>query len=97
MLPLEVIEKVIDHSADSITTLHSFALTCRDLQPRSTILLLRRVEFKDRGQLFDLCDMLKDKPHLLPCVRSVSIPFDQFSPHPLLLYILLASRQATGL
>ena len=83
-LPWEVIEVVIDHSADSIATLHSFTLTCRDLCPRSTILLLCRVKLKNRNQLFDLCAVLQTKPYLQPCVRSVSIPAREFSPHPLL-------------
>ncbi|KAI1791036.1 hypothetical protein LXA43DRAFT_836628, partial [Ganoderma leucocontextum] len=83
-LPWEVIERVIEHSADSTVTLYSFTLTCSELRPRSTILLLRRVEPKNREQLFALCAVLQARPHLQPCVRSVSILPSQFSPHPLL-------------
>ncbi|KAI1789241.1 hypothetical protein LXA43DRAFT_893236, partial [Ganoderma leucocontextum] len=83
-LPWEVIERVIEHSADSIVTLYSFALTCSQLRPRSTILLLCRVEFKDRDQLFSLCAVLQARPHLQPCVRSIKIRPSEFSPHPLL-------------
>ena len=83
-LPWEVIERVIDHSADSTETLYSFALTCRDLRPHSTILLLRCIKPKTRDQLFAICAMLKTNPHLQPCVRSASIPVHEFSPHPLL-------------
>ena len=83
-LPWEVIERVIDHSADSTKTLYSFALTCRDLRPHSTVLLLRCIKPKTRDQLFTICAMLKTNPHLQPCVRSASIPVHEFSPHPLL-------------
>ena len=83
-LPWEVVERVVEHSAKNTRTLYSFTLTCRDLCPRSTILLLRHVKAKNRDQLFTLCDVLKTKPHLQLCVQPVSIPADEFSPHPLL-------------
>lgn len=83
-LPWEVIEMVIGHSANSVVTLYSLTLTCRNLRPYSTILLFCRVELQNRVQLFDLCMVLQAKPHLQPCVQSVSIPIDEFSPHPLL-------------
>ena len=84
-LPWEVIERVIDHSADNTEMLRSFALTSRHLQPRSTFLLLGRVtsRLKNRNQLFALCAFLQTKPHL-PCVRSVTIPAHEFSPDSLL-------------
>ena len=84
VLPWEVIERVIDHSAGDTKTLRSFALTCRDLHPRSINTLYRHRKFERRDQIFDLCDMLRAKPHLQACVQSVFIPIDQFSPHPLL-------------
>ncbi|KAI1791044.1 hypothetical protein LXA43DRAFT_841098, partial [Ganoderma leucocontextum] len=83
-LPWEVIERVIEHSADSIVTLYSFTLTCSELRRRSTILLLHRVEPKNREKLFALCALLQARPHLQPCVRSVKIRPSEFSPHPLL-------------
>ena len=63
-LPWEVIERVIDHSASSTKTLYSFTLTCHDLLPRSTTLLLGRVKLRNRDRLFDLCAILQVKPHL---------------------------------
>ena len=83
-LPWEMIESVIDHSAKNTRTLYSFTLTCHDLHPRSTMLLLAHVTIKNRNQGFDLCDVLRAKPHLQPHVRSVTIPAHEFSPHPLL-------------
>ena len=83
-LPWEVIERVIDHSVGDTRTLYSFALTCHDLHPRSTVTLYRHLKFRKRDQIFDLCDMLRAKPHLQRCVESVSVSIDEFSPHPLL-------------
>ena len=83
-LPWEVIERVIDHSADDNETLRSFALTCRDLHPRSINTLYRHLKFERRDQIFDLCDVLRAKPHLQLCVESVSVLIDEFPPHPLL-------------
>ena len=85
-LPWEVIERVIGHSADSTEALYSFTLTCSDLRPRSTILLLGCVTggLKNRDQLLALCAFLQAEPHLRPCVRSITIPADEFSPYPLL-------------
>lgn len=83
-LPWEVIERVIDHCADNTRMLYMFALTCRDLNPRSTITLYRHLKFQERDQILALCDVLRDKPHLRQCVQSVSSTLDQFSPHPLL-------------
>ena len=80
-LPWEVIERTISHCSDSVATLYSFTLTCRDLNPRSIILLLARVKFKNRAQIFSLCD-LRAKPHLQPAVRSIIVPPNEFSPHP---------------
>ena len=83
-LPWEVVERVIDHSANSAKTLKSFTLACSDLRPRSTMLLLCHAKVNDRNHLFGLCAFLQTKPHLLPCIRSVLIPVHEFSPHPLL-------------
>ena len=95
-LPWEVIERVIDHSADDTKTLRSFALTCRDLHPRSAIHLYRHLIFWTRGQTFDLCDVLQAKPHLQRCVKSVYIPIGQFSPHPLLRMLPHLSKITIG-
>ena len=83
-LPWEVIERVINHSADSIITLCNFTLTCRELRPRSTMVLLCRIEFKTRNQIFSLCAVLQAKPYLQPFLRWVKIPVSEFSPVPLL-------------
>ena len=84
VLPWEVLERVIDHSSGSAVTLYSFTISCRQLNPRSTMLLLRRIVLKNRDQLFSLCDVLRSKPHLQPVVRSITVPPNEFSPHPIL-------------
>ena len=83
-LPWEVIERVIDHSVDDTETLYSLALTCRDLNPRSTIILYRHLDLYKRDEIFALCDTLRAKPHLQPCVQSLRAALDNFSPAPLL-------------
>ncbi|TBU37195.1 hypothetical protein BD309DRAFT_813658, partial [Dichomitus squalens] len=42
-LPVEVIESVIDRCSRDTKTLLAFALTCRDLHPRSIIVLFTKV------------------------------------------------------
>ena len=81
-LPWEVIERTISHCSDSVAAPYSFTLTCRDLNPRSIILLLARVKFKNREQIFSLCDFLRAKPHLQPAVRSITVPPTSSLPIP---------------
>ena len=83
-LPWEVIERVIDYSFDASPTLCSFALTCRQLYPRSILLLFDHIELRSREQLFEFCDLLRTKPHIQSAVRSIAVPPKEFSPNPLL-------------
>ncbi|TBU37570.1 hypothetical protein BD309DRAFT_876162 [Dichomitus squalens] len=83
-LPVEVIEGVIDRCSDHTKTLLAFALTCRDLHPRSILVLFTEVRPQSRDRLFDLCDVLKAKPERQPIVQSLSIDWDDFAPYPLL-------------
>ena len=84
VLPWEVIERVIDHSAGCTATLCSFALSCHQLHPRSSLLLFSDVRLISRKQLFTFCDILQAQPELQPLVRSVELPPGEFSPFPLL-------------
>ncbi|TBU56950.1 hypothetical protein BD310DRAFT_881649 [Dichomitus squalens] len=93
-LPVEVIESVIDRCSRDTKTLLAFALTCRDLHPRSIIVLFTKVRPHSRDRLFDLCDVLKAKPERQPIVQSLSIDWDDFAPYPLL-SILPALRHIT--
>ncbi|TBU36413.1 hypothetical protein BD309DRAFT_818750, partial [Dichomitus squalens] len=86
-LPVEVIENVIDCCSDDTTTLLAFALTCRDLHPRSILVLFTDVYLRRREQLFDFCDALKANPKLRPVVHSVSILWEVFAPFPLLSFL----------
>ncbi|KAI1783219.1 hypothetical protein LXA43DRAFT_956510 [Ganoderma leucocontextum] len=92
-LPWEVIERVINHSAGRPKTLQSLALTCRQLRPRSRIVMFARVQFKDRDNVFAFVDFLQDNPHLpmpicahspMPVVRSIIVRPVDFAPFPLL-------------
>ncbi|EJF57316.1 hypothetical protein DICSQDRAFT_174075 [Dichomitus squalens LYAD-421 SS1] len=83
-LPVEVIKGVIDRCSDHTITLLAFALTCRDLYPRSILVLFTEVRLRNRDRLFDLCDVLKAKPERQPFVQSLSIQWDHFAPYHLL-------------
>ncbi|TBU36118.1 hypothetical protein BD309DRAFT_49648 [Dichomitus squalens] len=83
-LPVEVIESVIDRCSRDTKTLLAFALTCRDLHPRSIIVLFTKVRPRSRDRLFDLCDVLKAKPERQPIVQSLSVVWKEFAPYPLL-------------
>ncbi|TBU26559.1 hypothetical protein BD311DRAFT_667400 [Dichomitus squalens] len=83
-LPVEVIESVIDRCSRDTDTILAFALTCRDLHPRSTLVLFTDVRPRSRDRLFDLCDVLKAKPERQPFVQSLSIHWETFAPYPLL-------------
>ncbi|TBU26554.1 hypothetical protein BD311DRAFT_779581 [Dichomitus squalens] len=83
-LPVEVIEGVIDCCSDDTNTILAFALTCRDLHPRSILVLFTEIRHRSRDRLFDLCDVLKAKPERQPIVQSLSIDWKEFAPYPLL-------------
>ncbi|TBU37571.1 hypothetical protein BD309DRAFT_876163 [Dichomitus squalens] len=83
-LPVEVVEGVVDCCSGDATTLLAFSLTCRDIHPRSILVLYTHVELEDRDQLFDFCDALKAKPERQPIVQSLLIYGEDFAPYPLL-------------
>ena len=86
-LPLEVIEQVIDGSADHPKTLQHLALTCCRLRPRARLVMFARVRFKNHDQICEFVDFLQDNPHLKLVVRSITMPPIAF-PGPSLLSIL---------
>ncbi|TBU25001.1 quinon protein alcohol dehydrogenase-like superfamily [Dichomitus squalens] len=72
-LPWEVIERIVSHSGDHRTTLHSLSLTCKQLRPRSLCLMFAEVrfEFRDTADVLAFRDFLDAYPHLRPLVRSI--------------------------
>ena len=82
-LPWDVIERVVDLSAKNTQALKNLTLTCRDLRPRSTFLLLACVTLKTRNQLLNLFTLLQTKARIQPFVRLVSILTHEFSPYAL--------------
>ncbi len=86
-LPWEVIERVIYHSQCRPNALRNFALTCRQLRPRSHLLMFAQVRFKNRDHVLAFVDFLHDNPHLKPAVRSIAVGPNDLAPFPLL-YIL---------
>ena len=79
-LPWEVIERVIDHSARRPKTLRCLTLTCRQLLPRTRLVMFARVRLKNTDQVFDFIDFLYRNPHLSPVVRSVVFSPSSFGP-----------------
>ncbi|TBU24728.1 hypothetical protein BD311DRAFT_729152 [Dichomitus squalens] len=83
-LPWEVIERTIDHCSGDATMLCAFALTCRQLHPRSLFVLFKSVHLRSATQLMGFYDAVRAQPHLQPVVQSLSFPWDDFYPFPLL-------------
>ncbi|TBU57538.1 hypothetical protein BD310DRAFT_880731 [Dichomitus squalens] len=66
------------------TTLRTIALTCSQLCPRSLFVLYTKVVLRSTKQLVKFYDAVQAQPHLQPVVRSLSFPWNDFSPFPLL-------------
>lgn len=86
-LPWEVLERVIDHSRGRPNVLCNISLTCRQLRPRTRVVMFAQVRFKNRDHLFAFVDFLHDNPHLKPVVRLIVVRPNDLAPFPLL-YIL---------
>ena len=56
LLPLEVIEHIVDQCAYHRLSLHSFSLTCRSLSPRTRGFLLHNVQVNALQDLYGLRD-----------------------------------------
>ncbi|TBU36775.1 hypothetical protein BD309DRAFT_694935 [Dichomitus squalens] len=83
-LPWEVIERVVDLCSGDKVALRAFALTCSQLQPRSLFVLFSNVDIQSAKQLIQFYDAVQAQPHLQPVVRSLSLPWTEVSPFPLL-------------
>ena len=83
-LPWEVIERVIDHSRGRAKTLKNLALTCRQLLPRTRLMMFAYIRFNSRDDVFAFVDLLKTNPHLLPVVCSIKVWPPDLAPFPLL-------------
>ena len=83
-LPWEVIERIIEHASNDINLLRNFSLTCRQLRPCSSSLILAHHVFLDsRDRVSDLSDFLLQTPELRPLIRSITISPAEFRPFPL--------------
>ena len=91
-LPIEVIENVIWHASDDPRTLRSLSLTCRQLRPRSFLLMVTRIDLKSRDHVFSFCEHLRANPHLQLLVREITIDLLDFAPYPLLSILPNLSR-----
>ncbi|TBU23015.1 hypothetical protein BD311DRAFT_108130 [Dichomitus squalens] len=83
-LPWEVIERAIDHCSGDKATLRAFALTCSQLHTRSLFVLFTDVDIRSEKQLTQFYDAVQAQPRLQLVVRSLSLPWSEDSPLPLL-------------
>ena len=83
-LPWEVIERVVDHSYGRPETLKSFTLTCRQLLPGTRRVIFTHVQFNSRDHVFAFVDFLRENPHLIPVVHSITVWPPDLAPVPLL-------------
>ncbi|EJF55394.1 hypothetical protein DICSQDRAFT_175972 [Dichomitus squalens LYAD-421 SS1] len=95
-LPWEVIERAIDLCAGDKATLCAVALTCSQLHSRSIFVLFTDVDMQSEDQLIQFHNAVQAQSHLQPIVRSLSFPWDDVSPFPLL-SILPGLLDSTGL
>lgn len=86
LIPWEIIERVVDHSGDHPETLRSVSRTCRQLCPRSQLVMFSEVDLKSRDRVSSFVDFLQVTPRLAPLVRSIVVPPTAFGPS--LLYLL---------
>ena len=85
-LPWEVIERVIDISCGRPNTLCSLALTCRQLRPRSHVVMFGRIQLESSDHVFDFVAFLQANSQLKTLVRTIVVTPAAFGPS--LLYIL---------
>lgn len=85
-LSWELIEQVIDLSGRRPNTLCSLSLTCRQLRPRSRLVMFSRVQLESSDHVFAFVAFLLANPELRPFVHTVIVTPAAFGPS--LLYIL---------
>ncbi|PIL32406.1 hypothetical protein GSI_05652 [Ganoderma sinense ZZ0214-1] len=76
LLPLEVIEHIIDQCTSSKTSLQdirSVSLTCRALLPRARRHLFRNVKLMGTADLYGFSELLDSKPQILHTVQAITL------------------------
>ena len=85
-LSWELIEQVIDLSSRRPNTLCSLSLTCRQLRPRSRLVMFSHVQLESSDHVFAFVAFLLANPELRPFVHTVIVTPAAFGPS--LLHIL---------
>ncbi|TBU32657.1 hypothetical protein BD311DRAFT_750452 [Dichomitus squalens] len=93
-LPWEVVERAVELCSGDKATLCALALSCSQLHPRSVFVLFTDVDLLSEKQLMDFYDAVQTQSHLQPVARSLSLPWSEVSPFPLL-FILPGLRHVT--
>ena len=78
LLPVEILEKVVDYCSGIPYTLCNLSLTCRQLLPRTRYHLFASIMIKgaDLQRLYSFCDALNAHPKLGSLIRSVTFVVD---------------------
>ncbi|TBU40573.1 hypothetical protein BD309DRAFT_818689, partial [Dichomitus squalens] len=84
VLPWEVLKRIIDYTYDDFTLLRSFSLTCRDLRPRSLLVMIKNCHLQINEQVFTFCDFLQKKMEYLPLIQSLFVCPINFPPYSLI-------------
>ncbi|TBU34204.1 hypothetical protein BD311DRAFT_793898 [Dichomitus squalens] len=70
---VEVAELVVDQLSDDVPSLRNVALVCHELLPRARFHLFIHIGVRNKEQMNALPEFLREKPHICPLVRCVTI------------------------
>ncbi|TBU40895.1 WD40-repeat-containing domain protein [Dichomitus squalens] len=73
LLPVDVIEDIIDMSSNDLWTLCNFSLSCRALLDRSRRHIFVHIYIRRKDQLENLSEFLDARPWLPPLIKQVTI------------------------
>ena len=80
LLPLEVIELVIDFCATDLKALRHFCLTCHKLFPRARMCLFASITLTEANDLFQTYQHLNAYPQLRPLIHSITVALSSSQP-----------------
>ena len=73
VLPIEILEEVVDQSRDNSTSLRQLSLTCSKLLPRARFHLFAAIMIQTIQQLEYFPAFLDSRPWLLPLVQKITL------------------------
>ena len=83
VIPIDVLEAIIDQACDHPRSLRTISLTCRTFLPRARYHLFHRIIIRNSEQMRSVPTFLHERPWLLPLVRAVTFDADRETlPYP---------------